>query len=172
MELGNRVVSLNARGLFLCGVTCYSEGMMSASFRDLRVWQQAIELALRVYRGTEMFPKHELFGLAQQMRRAAVSVPSNIAEGKGHRSDREFQRFLLHARGSLMELETQILLANKLEYVSAEQATELQGLATRVGKSLAGLLNSLSASPGRPQDSQPNGRRLKTDDRRPMTEDR
>lgn len=80
---------------------------MSASFRELRVWQQAMELALSVYEGTATFPKQELYGLAQQMRRAAVSVPSNIAEGKGHRSDKEFQRFLYHARGSLMELETQ-----------------------------------------------------------------
>jgi len=119
---------------------------MSASFRELRVWQQSMELALGVYRGTEGFPKHELYGLAQQMRRAAVSVPSNIAEGKGHRSDKEFQRFLFHARGSLMELETQILLAGKLEYLTAEQSQALQTSATQVGKSLAGLLNSLSAA--------------------------
>jgi four helix bundle protein len=117
---------------------------MSASFRELRVWQQAMELALSVYQGTSTFPKHELYGLAQQMRRAAVSVPSNIAEGKGHRSDKEFQRFLYHARGSLMELETQILLAGKLQYLSAEQSLNLQTSATQLGRSLAGLLNSLS----------------------------
>ena len=82
--------------------------MEGSSFRDLRVWQQAIELALLIYRSSEAFPKHEVYGLSQQMRRAAVSVASNIAEGKGHRSDKEFRHFLFHARGSLMELETQI----------------------------------------------------------------
>ena len=80
--------------------------MSASSFRDLRVWQQAMDLALETYRATGAFPKYELYGLAQQMRRAAVSVASNIAEGKGHRSDKEFQRFLFHARGSLLELET------------------------------------------------------------------
>lgn len=120
--------------------------MGSSSFRELRVWQQSMELASSVYRGTAAFPRHELFGLAQQMRRAAVSVPSNIAEGKGHRSDKDFRRFLFHARGSLMELETQILLASKLQYFSEEQAQKLQAIATQVGRSLAGLLNSLSAT--------------------------
>ena len=117
--------------------------MSSSSFRDLRVWQQAMELAVSVYRGTETFPKHEVYGLAQQMRRAAVSVPSNIAEGKGHSTDKDFRRFLFHARGSLMELETQIALAGKLQYISSERVQSLQELATQVGKSLSGLLNAL-----------------------------
>lgn len=120
--------------------------MSGSSFRELRVWQQAIDLALSVYRATEMFPKHELYGLAQQMRRAAASVPSNIAEGKGHRSDKDFQRFLFHARGSLMELETQIFLASKLKYLSEEQARVMQTLATHVGQGLAGLINALAKS--------------------------
>jgi four helix bundle protein len=119
--------------------------MEGSSFRDLRVWQQAIELALSVYRFSEAFPKHEVYGLSQQMRRAAVSVASNIAEGKGHRSDKEFRHFLFHARGSLMELETQILLAGKLQYLSAEQSALLQGTATQVGRSLTGLINSLNS---------------------------
>jgi len=121
---------------------------MSASFRELRVWQQAMELALDVYKGTERFPKHELYGLAQQMRRAAVSIASNIAEGKGHRSDREFQRFLFHARGSLLELETQLTIASRLEYLSGEQSGTLQALATQVGRSLTGLLRSLETATG------------------------
>jgi four helix bundle protein len=133
-------------GLVLLWRRFLSEAIMSASFRELRVWQQSIELALQIYRGTETFPKHELYGLSQQMRRAAVSVPSNIAEGKGHRSDKEFQRFLFHARGSLMELETQILLAGKLQYLSTEQSRDLQLAATQVGRSLAGLLDSLSTA--------------------------
>jgi four helix bundle protein len=114
--------------------------MRGSSFRDLRVWQQAIELALSVYRTSEKFPKHEVYGLSQQMRRAAVSVASNIAEGKGHRSDKEFRHFLFHARGSLMELETQILLAGKLQYLSVNQTTLAQNMATQVGRSLSGLI--------------------------------
>lgn len=72
------------------------------SFRDLRVWQEAMKLTAEVYRGTVHCPRHELYGLTSQMRRAAVSVPSNIAEGKGHHSDKEFSHFLFHARGSLL----------------------------------------------------------------------
>jgi len=103
-----------------------------------------MDLAVAVYRKTELFPKHELYGLAQQMRRAAVSVASNIAEGKGRRHDKEFRQFLFHARGSLLELETQLTIATRLEYVTAEQAHEVQVLATTVGRSLTGLLNSLA----------------------------
>jgi four helix bundle protein len=104
-----------------------------------------MDLTLNVYRDTSAFPKHELYGLAQQMRRASVSIPSNIAEGKGHRTDGDFRRFLFHARGSLMELETQISIAGKLEYLSAEQSQCLQSTATQVGRSLTGLINSLAA---------------------------
>jgi len=75
---------------------------MANSFRDLRVWQQAVDLALAVYKATGSFPKHEIYGLAQQMRRAAVSVASNIAEGKGRWSGKEFRHFLFNARGSLL----------------------------------------------------------------------
>lgn len=119
---------------------------MSSSFRDLRVWQEAIDLAMEIYHGTASFPKQEIYGLAQQMRRAAVSIPSNIAEGKGRYSDRDFRRFLFNARGSLMELETQILLAEKLRYFSEAQSRKLQSLATRVARSLAGLINALASA--------------------------
>jgi len=102
--------------------------------------------ALGVYAGTAHFPKGEVYGLAQQIRRAAVSVPSNIAEGKAHNSDKDFRRFLFHARGSLMELETQILLAGKLQYLSEEEASNLQSSATQVARGLAGLLNALAAA--------------------------
>jgi hypothetical protein len=71
----------------------------NSTFQDLRVWQEAMDLTEEIYRATIDFPKHELYGLTSQMRRAAVSVPSNIAEGKGHHSDPEFVRFLFHARG-------------------------------------------------------------------------
>jgi four helix bundle protein len=88
---------------------------MSASFKDLRVWQEAMKFAVEVYRVTNQFPRHELYGLSQQLRRAAVSIPSNIAEGKGHRSDREFGNYLLHSRGSLLEVQTQVMIAKELQ---------------------------------------------------------
>ena len=116
----------------------------SSSFKSLRVWRDAMELALQVYALTAGFPKHEIYGLAQQMRRAAVSVPSNIAEGKGHRSDREFVRFLFHARGSLLELQTQILIAQELQYSVSVSGERLQALSDRVGRGLNALINSLS----------------------------
>jgi four helix bundle protein len=116
---------------------------MSASFKDLRVWQEAMRLVVELYRATAQFPRHELYGLSQQLRRAAVSVPSNIAEGKGHRSDREFGNFLLHARGSLLEVQTQIMIAKELQYIHAEEAQRLLTSADAIGRSLNGLINSL-----------------------------
>ena len=89
----------------------------NSSFQDLRIWQQAMNLTVEIYRVTGGFPKHETYGLASQMRRAAVSVPSNIAEGKGRYSHKEFVQFLYHARGSLLELETQVSIAHDLEYI-------------------------------------------------------
>jgi four helix bundle protein len=118
---------------------------MQNTFRDLRVWQQAMDLAVAIYRITEAFPKRELYGLSQQMRRAGVSVASNMAEGKGRRHDKEFRQFLFHARGSLLELETQLTIAARLEYVPTKQAGEIQQLATQVGRSLTGLVNSLAS---------------------------
>ena len=103
-----------------------------------------MNLALSVYHLTAEFPKHELFGLTQQMRRAAVSIPSNIAEGKGRWSGKEFRQFLFHARGSLLELQTQIMIAQELDYFSEQQGQRVLDLATRVGKSLSGLINSLA----------------------------
>jgi len=118
--------------------------MAASSFRDLRVWQEAMKLSTEIYRSTAGFPRHELYGLSQQIRRAAVSVPSNIAEGKGHRSDREFVRFLLHARGSLLELQTQLLIAEELQYFRKEEGQRLLALAEVVGRALSGLINSMS----------------------------
>lgn len=102
---------------------------MSSSFRDLRVWREAMELTAGIYRATSSFPKHEIYGLSQQIRGAAVSVPSNIAEGKGHRSYKEFARFLFHARGSLLELQTQLLIAEELQYFSEEEGQQLLTMA-------------------------------------------
>ena len=119
---------------------------MASTFRDLRVWQEAMELTVQVYKSTGTFPRSETYGLAQQMQRAAVSVPSNIAEGKGHRSNKEFVHFLLHARGSLWELQTQILLSEQLTYISKEQGSRLLTIAENVSRALNGLITSMSAS--------------------------
>ncbi|MFZ1917757.1 MAG: four helix bundle protein [Terriglobales bacterium] len=115
--------------------------MPNSTFHDLRVWQEAMNLTEEIYRVTIDFPKHELYGLTSQMRRAAVSVPSNIAEGKGHRSDPEFVRFLFHARGSLLELQTQLLIAKRLQYLSEEKADELVAFGNGIGRGLNALIN-------------------------------
>lgn len=114
---------------------------MADSYRSLRVWQDAMRLTLRVYRLTDSFPKHELYGLVSQMRRAAVSVPSNIAEGKGRRSDAEVCQFLFHARGSLYELETQLELAFHLGYACEEDRQGVLADIERTAKQLHALIN-------------------------------
>ena len=116
---------------------------MSASFKDLRVWQESMKFAVEVYRTTALFPRLELYGLSNQLRRAAVSIPSNIAEGKGHRSDREFGHFLFHARGSLLEVQTQIMIAKELQYLSGEEAQRILASADAIGRGLNSLINSL-----------------------------
>ena len=120
--------------------------MSQSSFRDLRVWQEAMALTVEIYKCTAEFPKHELYGLTQQIRRAAVSVPSNIAEGKGHYSDKEFSRFVFHARGSLLEVQTQLLIAEQLQYLSRLDAQRLTAIAEGVGRALSGLIGSLRES--------------------------
>ncbi len=118
---------------------------MPDSYRDLRVWQYAMKLAVRVYNETEHFPRRE-YGLSAQLRRAAISVPSNIAEGKGRRTDPDFLTFLFHARGSLLELETQISLAEQLGYLSEFSSKSLLRDTAAVGSALTGLINSLKAT--------------------------
>jgi len=101
---------------------------MVTSFRDLDVWRLGLELAELVYRCTAQFPKSEIFGLSAQMRRAAVSIPSNIAEGRARKSSREFLHFLSISRGSLAELETQLELAIRLDYADSDlQAAMAKG---------------------------------------------
>lgn len=90
---------------------------MARPYRDLVAWQKAKALAVAVYRATEQFPKHDLYGLTAQIRRAAVSVASNIAEGQGRLTQAEFRHFLGQARGSLLELDTQISIAKDLNYL-------------------------------------------------------
>ena len=116
-------------------------------YRDLIVWQKAMDFVVLVYKVTGGFPREELFGLTQQVRRAAVSVPSNVAEGQGRQTIRDFTHFLSIARGSLQEAETQILIAERLAYLSAEQTAAVIALSTEVTRLINGLCNSLSDKP-------------------------
>jgi len=116
---------------------------MASSFQDLRVWREAIKLAVSIYGATEKFPKHELYGPTSQIRRAAVSVASNIAEGKGHRSSREFCNFLFHARGSLLELQTQLIIARELKYLPQTDAEALLAQAASAARGLNALINAV-----------------------------
>jgi four helix bundle protein len=116
-------------------------------YKDLIAWQKAMELANALYDATEGFPKRETYSLTDQIRRAAVSVPSNIAEGQAHYSNREFRHFLRHLRGSLAELETQMLIARRKIYLSEPRASELLRRASEVGRILNGLIRSLKERP-------------------------
>jgi four helix bundle protein len=118
--------------------------MAIKNYRDLLAWQKALDLAEAVYRQTCCFPKEETYGLTAQMRRAAVSVPSNIAEGQGRRSDRPFSLHLSIAHGSLRELETQVLLAGRLGYLAESRVSELLQATSEVGRLITGLDNAVS----------------------------
>jgi four helix bundle protein len=113
------------------------------SFRDLVVWQKSVDLVTEIYRLSKKFPKDEVFGLTSQIRRAAVSIPSNIAEGRGKSSKGEFQQFLHHAMGSLAEVETQIVIAQNLGYLNAAEVEPVMEIIAEVGRLLNGLLTSL-----------------------------
>jgi four helix bundle protein len=116
---------------------------MGQTYRDLVAWKKAIELVTEIYKATAGFPKDEIYGLTSQLRRAAVSVPSNIAEGQGRLTKGEFQQFLGHARGSLLEVETQIIIALNLTYLNQDHANRLLGMAAELGRILNGLLSSI-----------------------------
>jgi four helix bundle protein len=116
---------------------------MGRSYKDLVVWQKAMDLVTSTYRATARFPKDELFGLTSQARRAAVSIPSNIAEGQGRLSEKEFRHFLGNARGSLMELETQLQVAENLGYLQKEEVAGLLQSCGEVGRLLNGLIASI-----------------------------
>lgn len=116
---------------------------MGKSYRDLLVWQKAMVLVRDVYSLTKLFPREELYGLASQLRRAAVSIPSNIAEGQARFSPKEFHHFLSNARGSLMEVETQILIAEDLGYISSELNDQLLTKSAELGRMLNGLILSI-----------------------------
>jgi four helix bundle protein len=117
--------------------------MGSQSYRDLLVWQKSIGLCVEVYKTCEAFPKSELYNLADQMKRAAVSVPSNIAEGQGRQHVGEFLHFLSIANGSLAELDTQRIIAESLHFISSESSTSLDKSISEVRKMLYALTAKL-----------------------------
>ena len=112
---------------------------MVSNYRDLIAWQKAMDLVVAVYDLTRAFPNEERFGLTSQMRRAAVSIPCNVAEGFGRRNRPEFQRFLRNSRGSTCELETQIEIARRLKLVELNVADAIAERANEVGRILNGL---------------------------------
>jgi four helix bundle protein len=121
---------------------------MGKSYKDLLVWQKAMVLVTNTYQATGRFPKAELFGLTSQARRAAVSIPSNVAEGQARLSEREFRHFLSNARGSLMELETQLQIAENLGYLGREEMTQLMQSCAELGRMLNGLITSITRQCG------------------------
>jgi four helix bundle protein len=116
---------------------------MAHSFNDLVVGQRAMHLCIEAYRNTHLFPREEVYVLTSQIRRAAASVASNIAEGQGRSTPGEFLSFPGHARGSLFELQTQILIARELNYLTTEPADELERMVGEVAKPLNGLISAL-----------------------------
>ena|SRR5690242_1827023 len=116
---------------------------MSHRYKDLILWQKAKALATAIYRLTEAFPRCELYGLTSQVRRAAVSVPSNIAEGQGRLTTGEFQHFLGMSRGSLLELETQLAIAVDLNYLTPSEFQKVEAQSSEVRRLLNGLIDSL-----------------------------
>lgn len=113
------------------------------NYRELIVWQKAMNLVELVYQATKRFPREELYGLTSQVRRSAVSIPSNIAEGQARKSTAEFLNFLSIANGSRAEMETQILLAQRLNYATNDTAQQILSLSEEVNRLLNGLMKSL-----------------------------
>jgi four helix bundle protein len=121
--------------------------MTSHSYRDLVVWQKSMQFVTKLYRSTECFPKSEMFGLCSQIRRAVVSIPSNIAEGQGRDSAKEFVHHLSFAYGSLMETETQLQIAANLGYIEQAEVDRLLEDAAEIGRMLNGLSRSIRNGP-------------------------
>ena len=116
---------------------------MGRSYRDLIAWQKSVAFVTQIYISTQSFPQQERFGLTGQLRRAAVSIPSNVAEGQARSSPREFHYFLSNARGSQAEIETQLQIAQNLGYLKPNQGQSLLGFAEEVGRLLTGRMASI-----------------------------
>ncbi|MGA3197512.1 MAG: four helix bundle protein [Terriglobales bacterium] len=117
---------------------------MGRSYRELVAWRKAMKFVTAIYQATQTFPRDECYGLTSQLRRAAVSVPSNIAEGQARLSQKEFHHFLSIARGSMAEIETQLLLAQDLKYLNPQECALLLATADELGRILNGLLSSIN----------------------------
>ncbi len=115
------------------------------SYRDLVAWRKSMDLVVAVYTLTEIFPKNEQFGLTSQIKRAVVSIPSNIAEGSSRRSTQEFLRYINIATGSLAEVETQLSVAQRLRFISPSQEEHLQRQCNEISRILQGLYDSLKS---------------------------
>ncbi len=112
-------------------------------FKSLKIWQKGIKLVVNIYKVSKEFPQEELYGLTSQMRRSAISIPSNIAEGSGRNSDKDFHRFLDISLGSSFELETQIIIARELEFLSNDDFKNLSEIIQEEQKMITGLQKSL-----------------------------
>jgi four helix bundle protein len=123
---------------------------MLKSYKDLKVWQKSYHLCLSIYKTTDNFPKHELFNLISQIRRSAVSLPSNIAEGYGRKTTPEYLRSLYIAYGSYCELETQVSLSGDLQYINSNKLVSLQKDIAEVERMLKALINSLESKHSNP----------------------
>lgn len=117
--------------------------MAAGYYSDLKVWQKSMDLAVAIYESVKLLPREELYGLSDQMRRAVVSIPSNIAEGHQRSATKDYIRFLYFAKGSLGELETQIILSERLGYLDKAKTRQLYSRCEEVGRMLSGLINSL-----------------------------
>ena len=117
---------------------------MAGSYRDLIAWQKAMALVTEVYRVTETFPRREMYGLTRQVRDAAVSVPSNIAEGKGRQTKKDYAQFLYRARASLYETQTQLEIGRNLQFLAEDSFAKTFAQCVEVGRVLNGLIASLT----------------------------
>jgi four helix bundle protein len=115
------------------------------SHRDLEVWKRSVDLVSTVYQVTKAFPKEEIYGLTNQMRRSAVSIPSNISEGAARSHDKEFVQFLYVSLGSVSELETQIIISQNLKFLSSIDSTNLQNELSEIRKMLLGLIRRITS---------------------------
>jgi four helix bundle protein len=115
------------------------------SFRDLQIWQKSMELTVAVYRMTQSFPSEEMFGLTSQLRRCAISIPSNIAEGQGRSSEREFLHFLGIARGSICELQTQLEIARRLGLADTQLLNDAESLSHETGKMIFAFMRAIDS---------------------------
>jgi four helix bundle protein len=116
------------------------------SYKELIVWQKSIDLVVHFYELLKLFPENEKFALSQQIKRSSISIPSNIAEGWGRKTEKSFDYFLSVTRGSLYELQTQVLIAAKLNYISMDDSTDIENKIDEIGKMTNALMNKLKTN--------------------------